>query len=195
MSTTIEAAARTRLDQPEIPDSERTFLERMLVLSEGQRKIDASGTFIEKATAAHELAKKGIGLLSEQLEQTSPQDSSGERIYRRNNPEEASFDNATFIRQDIAPFVDPLFSMFNLVAEWQTSESTGSIVYQLGILAASNSQGRYYAFPTDSDTLYDDMYDEFRVVDGDEILLESFACNTRLDIVNVFERAISKLDS
>jgi len=188
MSTTIEAAAKTRLEQSGIPDSERAFLERTLVLSEGQRAIDEAKTFVQRVVAAREMAENGLKLLGEQAKVAGK-----EFEYRNGNVLAAAVDNAMYIEQEVQPFVTPLFDIFP------------DMQVKLGSARSDNERGDFFDFTSNglnynrrgafSDGEYpvdNQLLEKIsKRKTGNELALRMFATRTRVEIVAYFRAAIS----
>jgi hypothetical protein len=188
MSTTIEAAARTRLEQPDITDSERAFCERTLVLSERQRAIDEAKTFVQRVVAAREMAENGLKLLSTQATVAGK-----EFEYRNGNILAAAVDNATYIEQQVQPFVTPLFDIFP------------DMQVKLGSARSDNERGDFFDFTSNGlrynrrSTFSEGEYPVDNQLlgkiskrkTGNELALLLFATRTRVEIVANFKAAIS----
>jgi hypothetical protein len=187
MSTTIEAAARTRLDQPDIPESEKAFCERVIVQSEGQRAIDEAKTFMQKVVAAREMAENGLKLLSTQATVAGK-----EFEYRNGNILAAAVDNATYIEQQVQPFVAPLFDIFP------------DMQVKLGSARSDNERGDFFDFTSNGlrynrrGTFSEGEYPVNNQLlgkiskrkTGNELVLRMFATRTRVEIVANFKAAI-----
>jgi hypothetical protein len=184
MSARIEVLAKTRIGEQDVTDQEKAFLERVILQSEGQRAIDSTGSFFEKAEAAKGLAIRGLELLGKQLQSIG-----SEKKYRRVSPIQGAVENVLFIRTQVDPFVDPLLNLLpGLRVSWG-SESLNQVIVHSSRGLELHDRSKRKLFPDTTEDL-SALFADGKIVDP--ALMSNFSLYNYVDILTNYSSVIKQ---